>query len=102
MEKQRQAFDPNRIYKSANMRHYLHYRNYRVGRNASRVNSLVLGLMAPLMSGELLLKSILTVLFNPPRGARSIGRWAIGLAILLTFAPFGMVYLEDNWPAQRS
>lgn len=101
MTQRRQAFDPNQIHQSAGIQH-LHYRNFRIGKNRSWKNSMFLGLMAPLMSGELLFRSILTVLFNPLRGARSICRWAIGLAILLTFAPFGMVYLGNNWPAKQS
>lgn len=100
--KRNQAFDPNRICKSASMRHYLHYRNFRIGRNASRGNSLLLGLVAPLMSGELLFRSLLTILVNPFRGVRSVCRWAIGLVILVAYAPFGMVYLADYWPPEKT
>lgn len=93
----KKTFDPNIIYQSAGLR-YLHYRNFRVGRNASRMNSLALGLIAPIMSGELLLKSLLTLFIHPFRGLRSVIRWAIGLCILVSLAPFGMVYLADYWP----
>lgn len=94
MTKQRQAFDPNRIYQSAGIRH-LHYRNFRVGKNASWKSSVALAILAPLMSGELLLASLVALFIKPTAGLRSLFRWAVGLAILLTYGLFGQVYLRD-------
>ncbi len=93
----KEPYDAGKIHQSADLR-YLHYRNFRIGRNSSRLNSLALGFIAPIMSGELLFKSLLTILVHPIRGIRSVFRWAIGLVLLVACAPFGMVYLADYCP----
>ncbi|MEO9387181.1 hypothetical protein [Chromobacterium phragmitis] len=88
-------FDPNKIHESASFRH-LHYRNLKIGRNKSRLNSLALGALTPLMSGELLAKQLLRTVFSPLGGLKGVFGWAVGVVVLVLFSLFGMVHLQEG------